>query len=113
MGQTVSKIFSLDSKNIWVFGGAGHLGQATVILLRSAGAKVLCVDLENQAEKIVKSSKLSLDVTPANLDVRDGEAIKQFVAEQIRTNGVPHGMVNLTFASTAKKLEDLSEADKE
>lgn len=111
MGQTVSEIFSLENKNIWVFGGAGHLGQATVILLRSAGAKVLCVDLENRAEKFVKSSKLSLDVTPATLDVRDGEAIKQFVAEQIKTIGVPHGLVNLTFASTAKKLEDLSEAD--
>lgn len=111
MDKTVHKFLTLQDKNIWVFGGAGHLGQATVILLRSAGAKVLCVDLGNRAETFVQSSKLSPDVTPATLDVRDGEAIKQFVAEQIKTHGVPNGLVNLTFASTAKKLEELSEAD--
>ncbi|MGD0342240.1 MAG: SDR family oxidoreductase [Bacteroidales bacterium] len=111
MDKTISGIFSLNGKKIWVFGGAGHLGMDIVILLRSAGAKVLCVDLENRAETFVQSSKLSPDVIPATLDVRDGKVMKQFVGEQIEMNGVPHGLVNLTFASTAKKLEELSETD--
>ncbi len=111
MAQTFSDFFNLEGKNIWVFGGAGYLGQSTVMLLRSAGAKVLCVDLDKRAELFVQSAKLNDDVTPATLDVRNGEAIKQFVKEQILSNGVPHGMVNLTFAATSKKLEELSESD--
>lgn len=109
--KSIPEIFSLNGKNIWVFGGAGYFGQDTVILLKSMGAKVLCVDLENRAETFVQSSKLSSDVIPATLDIRDGKAVKQFVAEKIKTLGVPDGFVNLTFASTQKKMEDLSEDD--
>ncbi|MCE5348115.1 MAG: SDR family oxidoreductase [Bacteroidales bacterium] len=111
MDKTNSEIINLKDKYIWVFGGAGHLGKATVIFLKSVGAKVLCVDLETRAEEFVKSTELSLDVIPATLDVRDGQATKKFVAKHISSLGVPHGYVNLTFASTAKKLEELSEAD--
>ena len=111
MNNSLTKIFSLQGKDIWVFGGAGYLGQATVALLQEAGAKVLCADLENRAEAFVLAAQLGTEVTPATLDVREGEAIKQFVADQIQTRGVPHGLVNLTFSSTAKKLEELSEQD--
>jgi NAD(P)-dependent dehydrogenase (short-subunit alcohol dehydrogenase family) len=111
MGKAISEIFSLKGKNIWVFGGAGHLGQATVMMLRSAGANVLCVDLGNRAEIFIQSLKLAPEVIPATLDVFDGEAMKQFVADQIKTYGVPHGLVNMTIASTSKTLEELTEAD--
>lgn len=111
MSYPISNIFSLKDKNIWVFGGAGHLGQATVILLNSLGAKVLCVDLEKRAELFIESANLLSGVMPATLDVFACEAMKQFVADQIKTNGVPHGLVNMTIASTAKSLEDLSEDD--
>jgi NAD(P)-dependent dehydrogenase (short-subunit alcohol dehydrogenase family) len=111
----MTKIFSgisrLDNKKIWIFGGAGHLGQATVKMIRSAGAKVLCIDLEKRAETFIQSARLDPDVVPASLDVRDGESVKQFVSEQIKIHGVPHGMVNLTVASTAKTMEDLTESD--
>lgn len=106
-----SNIFSLNGKGIWVFGGAGYLGQASVSVLSALGAKVLCVDLENPAQNFIDSAKLSQNVTTASLDVRDGDAIKKFVAENIKSRGIPHGLVNLTFASTAKKLEELTEKE--
>lgn len=102
--------FSLKEKDIWVVGGAGYLGQPTVALLHRLGAKILCVDLENRAETFVQASGLP-NATPATLDVRSGDAVRQFVSQQIGSRGVPHGLVNLTFASTAKKLEELTEKE--
>ena len=111
MDKALSEIFGLNGKDIWVFGGVGYLGQPAVSVLSALGAKVLCVDLENRAQNFVDSAGLSKNVSGASLDVRDGEAIKKFVAEKIKSHGVPHGLVNLTFASTAKKLEELTEKE--
>lgn len=103
-------ILSLLGKDIWVIGGAGYLGQATVELLLGAGAKVLGVDLENRAEQFAKSVSLP-DLTAATLDVRNGDEIKQFVAEQIAKRGIPQGLVILTYGSTSKHFEALTEKD--
>ena len=107
----MSDIFSLQGKDIWVLGGAGYLGQAIVKLLHSMSAKVLCIDLDNRAEAFVQAASVSPQVTPATLDVRNGAETKQFIASQLSSRGVPHGLVNLTFTSTSKKLEDLEEKD--
>ena len=111
MSKEIIPIFHLRNKLIWVVGGAGYLGQATVIALKSAGAKIICIDLEDRAAAFVQSATLDPNVVPATLDVRNGAAIPQFVAEQIERHGVPDGLVNLTFGSTSKKLEDLSEKE--
>ncbi len=103
--------FGLQGKDIWVVGGAGYLGQATVLLLKAAGARVHCIDLEGRAEAFVNDSQLAPQVTPAILDARDGKAIQHFVAEQIQLRGVPHGLVNMAFASTGKSLEELTEEE--
>src|SRR5436189_5567989 len=102
MEKSPANIFSLEGKDVWVLGGAGYLGQPTVAALVALGAKVLCVDLQNRAQSFVESSGLKT-VSAASLDCRDGDAVKKFVAEQIAVRGVPHGLVNLTFASTSKK----------
>jgi len=109
--SNITDIFSLQDKDIWVFGGAGYLGQAIVVLLQAMGAKVLCIDLENRAASFITSASPGGNVTPASLDVRNSDETKQFIATQISSRGVPHGLVNLTFTSTAKKLEDLEEKD--
>ncbi|HBE43216.1 MAG TPA: gluconate 5-dehydrogenase [Bacteroidales bacterium] len=111
MDNTIPGIFGLEDKKVWVFGGAGHLGKAAVLLIRSAGAKVLCVDMENRSESFVETGHLCPDVIPVTLDVRDGEVIKKFVAENIKIYGTPDGMVNLTFASTAREMADLTETE--
>ena len=104
-------ILSLDNKDIWVIGGAGYLGQPVVQLLAAAGAKVLCGDLENKAENFVKAAGLAANVTPVTVAIRDEQSIKEFVAEQINQRGTPHGLVNLAFASTAKKMEELTQEE--
>ena len=108
--EKTNEILSLRGKDIWVIGGAGYLGQATVDLLLSAGAKVLCIDLDDRAEKFVQSVSNSC-LTSATLDIRNGEEIKQFVSEQIIKRGIPQGLVILTYGSTSKHFEDLTEKD--
>jgi NAD(P)-dependent dehydrogenase (short-subunit alcohol dehydrogenase family) len=110
MSSPLSEIFSLRGKDIWIFGGAGYLGQATVQALAVLGAKVLCVDLENRAQTFLDDAKLA-NANAASLDCRDGAAVKHFVAENIKARGIPHGLVNLTFASTSKKMEELTEKE--
>lgn len=104
-------LFSLKGKTIWVAGGPGYLGQATVKMLLGAGAKVLSIDLADKAEQFVKSTPEYPDHSAATLDVRDGEAIKQFVKTKTAELGIPHGLVILTFGSTSKNFEDLTEKD--
>ena len=102
---------SLNDKDIWVIGGAGYFGQALVSLLNKMGANILCVDLGNKAHQF-KTSVLQNDrITPESLDVRNVKEMKEFVDRQMNTRGVPVGLVDLTFASTAKKLEELDETD--
>ncbi len=106
-----SDLFSLRHQTIWVFGGAGYLGQATVLLLRELGARVLCADLDDKAGVFVREKALGPEVIPATIDVRDPAAVRRFVREKTETHGVPNGLVNLTFAATSKKLEELTEND--
>jgi len=108
--EITNTILSLQGKDVWVIGGAGYLGQATTELLLSAGAKVLCVDLQDRAEEFAKSLN-NENITPAATDVRDGEAVKAFVAAQVNERGAPQGLVILTTGSTSKHFEDLTEKD--
>ncbi len=111
MTDPIPNPFSLQNRTIWVIGGAGYLGQAVVLLLRQLDARVCCVDLPGRAEKFVRDHGLHQEVQPVSLDIRDDAKTKAFVEEQIRQNGIPDGLVNLTFASTAKKLEELTGED--
>ena len=92
MSQTA---FSLQNRDIWVIGGAGYLGQEVVKLLTQLGATVLCADLPGKARS-------SPQVTAADLDAADIPALENFVTAHIAARGVPHGLVVITFASTAK-----------
>ncbi|HRQ51159.1 MAG TPA: NAD-dependent epimerase/dehydratase family protein, partial [Agriterribacter sp.] len=83
MSKEIIPAFHLHNKLIWVVGGAGYLGQATVTALKHAGAKIICIDMEDRAAAFVRSSDLGAAVIPATLDVRDGAAIQRFVTEQV------------------------------
>lgn len=101
-------VLSLEHKDIWVIGGAGYLGQPVVKLLAAAGARVLCADIDDKAALFVEQAGIAENVTPVSARIDDTEVIRRFVAAQVRERGVPHGLVNLTFGSTANKLEDLT-----
>ena len=104
-------LFSLQGRDIWVFGGAGYLGSHTVELLYAAGASVLCVDLENRAEQLVANKGWSDRVTPASLNVSDEGALERFLQDQLNQRGSPSGLVVMTYKSTGKTLEDLTAAE--
>jgi NAD(P)-dependent dehydrogenase (short-subunit alcohol dehydrogenase family) len=103
--------FDLSGQRVWVIGGAGWLGQATVLMLAELGASVLCVDLPGRSVAFLEKSSFSGDIHAADFDATDTEAAPGFVKEQIKLRGLPHGLVNLTYASTAKRLGELSAED--
>jgi NAD(P)-dependent dehydrogenase (short-subunit alcohol dehydrogenase family) len=103
--------FDLKERSIWVFGGAGYLGAAVIAQLADMQARVLCVDLADRAADWVKTAGLQAQVSPASLNAADTSAVEAFVQEQIAAHGVPHGLVVMTYASTAKRFEDLTAED--
>ena len=107
MNQSLASPFDLKDREIWVFGGAGYLGREVVKLLDALQARVLCVDLEDRAQRMIAEEALSARVTPASLDASDVAFVQAFVAER----EAPHGLVVMTYASTAKRLEDLTPED--
>ena len=110
MTNQLEQILTLHGKDIWVFGGAGYLGQATVQLLEAAGANVLCVDLDYRAHSFKDTLKTNR-VTPATLNVTNITATLEFVKRQIDERGTPHGLVVLTTVATSKKLEEITSED--
>jgi len=102
---------SLHNKNIWVVGGAGYLGQAIVVFLEAMGANVLCIDLEDRAQQFVATLPSDKRIKADTFNASATADIQEFVSRHIQKSGIPDGYVNLTFASTAKKLEELSDED--
>ncbi|MES2595486.1 MAG: SDR family oxidoreductase [Verrucomicrobiota bacterium] len=99
--------FHLQGRDIWVIGGAGYLGQEVVKQLAQLGATVLCADLGQKAAE----AQLGTQVTPITLDATDIPALEKFVSTQIAARSVPQGLVIMTYASTAKRFDDLTSAD--
>lgn len=106
-----SQPFDLKERTIWVFGGAGYLGAAVVSQLVGMNARVLCVDLQDRAAQMIAKEGLQAQVTAASLNAADIPAVEAFVQDQIAEHGVPHGLVVMTYASTAKRFEDLTIED--
>ena len=111
MNTNFLKTFGLYEKDVWVVGGAGYLGQATVELLHSAGAKVLCIDIEDRSRNFIESLSDNSNLSAATLNTRDIERSKHFVLEQLSNRGVPDGLIDLSYASTAKGFDELSAAE--
>lgn len=102
---------SLKGKLVWVTGGAGHLGAPITAALDAAGATVLCLELGDRAEKLVRGRALER-VVPVSLDLTDSTLRHQLVADLLRRYGAPHGLVHLAFVSSAgKRLEEISPAE--
>ncbi|WP_395736681.1 SDR family oxidoreductase [Prosthecobacter sp.] len=103
--------FDLSQRSIWVFGGAGYLGAAVIAQLAELKARVLCVDLEDRAAQMVAKAGLQAQVAAASLNASDVSAVEEFVQAQISAHGVPDGLVVMTYASTAKRFDDLTPED--
>lgn len=106
--QPAPSLFDLTGQRIWVLGGAGWLGQATVLTLAEMGASVLCADLPGRSAAFLEKAAFAGDITPADVDAHDTECLPRFVQEQTLSHGIPVGLVNLTYASTSKRLGELT-----
>lgn len=104
-------LFHLHQRDIWVFGGAGYLGRPVVTQLLAMGARVLCVDMEERATHAVAESGWNDQVTPASLNVNEVDEATRFVESQLAARGTPHGLVVMTFQSTARRLDELGAAE--
>jgi NAD(P)-dependent dehydrogenase (short-subunit alcohol dehydrogenase family) len=80
-------------------------------MLAELGASVLCLDLPGRSSAFLEASSFAGDIRAADLDATDTEAAPAFVEDQIRLHGVPQGVVNLTYASTARRLGELTAED--
>lgn len=67
--------------------------------------------MDNRAQDYIEAANLADNVSAETFNVHDCDLIKSFIDENIAKHGVPHGLVNLTYASTAKAMEDLTEQD--
>ena len=103
--------FGLKGKEIWVVGAAGYLGQPTVKLLQSAGASVLCIDIEDRAQKFIDNLTERENLNAVNLNTRNTDESLKFIANQIKLNGAPDGLIDLSYASTAKDFNALTAED--
>lgn len=103
--------FDLTGKAVWVMGGAGYLGQAVTKLLSHQGAHVLCADLGEKAAAVLSAEPGLSNVSPATCDITDIAATTRWIEQQCARDGPPHGVAVLTYASTAKMLDDLREED--
>ncbi len=99
--------FDLSGKDVWIIGGAGYLGQACTRLIANMGAQVLCADLPGKADAFVKAELAGLSVHAVDLDANDVHAVEALV----HNRPVPHGLVVMTYGSTAKSFDELTMVD--
>ncbi len=98
---------SLQTKTVWVTGGAGYLGSAITRELDAQCAKVLCLDLPNRAGALVQEQMLKRTV-PLTVDVNDAAALPAALDALIAEHGLPDGVAHLAFASSSGyRLENL------
>ncbi|MDN3689363.1 SDR family oxidoreductase [Cyclobacterium jeungdonense] len=102
--------FNLHGKTIWVIGGAGYLGRATVRLLCHQGARVICADLADKAFVFQQQSGLGKQLIPVTIDLADTENIARVVGELEAVYGVPDGLVNMTFSASGESFDNLDSA---
>lgn len=108
MSETTSHPFDLRGRRLWVIGGAGYLGQSVVRRLAGLGAKVVCADLPDKSGAFVASAGLRANVAAIDLDITQTTRATEWIDDCIEQHGMPNGVAILTYASTAKRLDDLT-----
>lgn len=102
-------LFDLSDKVVLVAGGAGYLGQPACRALAEQGATVMVADLalERAAALVADIVARGGKAHTAELDVADETSIRAAVARAVAEFGRLDTMVNATYLSIGKSLEDL------
>lgn len=98
--------FDLQNRKVWLFGGAGYLGSRICRALDDAGARVLCLDVEGRAARMVEAEGLKL-ARGEDFDLFAGDGVEAQLADRARVHGTPDAVVNLAMrGSHASTLEE-------
>ena len=105
--------FNLSEKVALVAGGAGYLGTPVVEALAEQGARVMIADLdlpraERVAATICRGSKRS---AACQLDGGSESSIREAVQLTVREFGRLDILVNMTYRSIGKRLDELTVAE--
>jgi NAD(P)-dependent dehydrogenase (short-subunit alcohol dehydrogenase family) len=105
-------MFNLTGKVALVAGGAGYFGSAICRGLAEQGAEVVVADINGErVEAVVETTAGKFPVTKVTgmrLDVTDEGSIKSVVRQTVEHSGKLDILINTTYASIGKKVEELS-----
>ncbi len=99
----------LENKVVLMAGGAGYLAAPACGKLVECGASIVIADLNDcRAEEVAQSMGAPERVMSMALDVGDEESCKAAVTQTVRRFGKLDVLVNSTYLSSDKSVEDLT-----
>lgn len=103
-------MFSLKGKVALVAGGAGYFGSSICHGLAEQGAQVMVADIDDERTIALVDSSVKFDdprTFGTHLDIADEESIRSVVRETTERFGQLNILINATYASTRKAVEDM------
>jgi NAD(P)-dependent dehydrogenase (short-subunit alcohol dehydrogenase family) len=104
-------MFSLKGKVALVAGGAGYFGSSICLGLAEQGAQIMVADINDEkTHTVVEEISNRFDETRVigvHLDVASEESIQTIVKQAIEHFGRLDILINATYASSRKAVEDL------
>jgi NAD(P)-dependent dehydrogenase (short-subunit alcohol dehydrogenase family) len=106
-------LFDLSGKVALVAGGAGYLGDPACRALAEQGARVMVADLAEGRAKALAAGIVAQGGTAqaVGLDVADEESSRAAVARTVSEFGRLDVLVNATYFSIGKRVDDLTAAE--
>ena len=108
-------MFDLNDKTILVAGGAGYLGSSLCDLIIKSGGKLCIADIDlekmDSVFKQLKKKYPEAKILTSFIDMSDESSIIKTVEKCADHFGSLHGLVNATFGTTIKNIEELTAKD--
>jgi NAD(P)-dependent dehydrogenase (short-subunit alcohol dehydrogenase family) len=102
--------FRFNQKTALVIGGLGLIGREVSLALAQAGAKVLVVDINEEAGKEFLLENKSYDIQFFNFDITEIDNLKENITRLWDEEGPIHVLINTSYPRTkdwGEKLENI------